>query len=171
MELLGPLPSRFALSGGNAKRYFNRKGKVPPAWCDAKVKKWPQTVNVWLRRTVTAHHQAVPLEPGGHPGGQVRVEPGGRVPLQLLPPHHVGAAAGEESHGCPVSEAPLDQLLGPDVQSDGDWDGWSPGTGTGTTGAPGRGLGRMEPRGRGLRAFCIHIACFIILFSLIVVHL
>lgn len=68
------------------------------------------------------------MEPVGHPGGQVRVEPGGRVPLQLLPPHHVGAAAGEESHGCPVSEAPLDQLVGPDVQSDGGWDGWSPGT-------------------------------------------
>lgn len=38
-----------------------------------------------------------------------------------------------------MSEAPLDQLLGPDVQSDGDRDGWSPGTGTGTDGAPGTG--------------------------------
>ncbi|CAF96884.1 unnamed protein product, partial [Tetraodon nigroviridis] len=28
MELLGPLPSQFALSGGNAKRYFNRKGQL-----------------------------------------------------------------------------------------------------------------------------------------------
>lgn len=28
IELLGPLPSQFALSGTNAKRYFNRKGKM-----------------------------------------------------------------------------------------------------------------------------------------------
>ena len=26
IELLGPLPSQFALSGKNSKRYFNRKG-------------------------------------------------------------------------------------------------------------------------------------------------
>lgn len=28
IELLGPLPSRFALSGRNSKRYFNSKGKI-----------------------------------------------------------------------------------------------------------------------------------------------
>lgn len=54
----------------------------------------------------------------GDPAGQVRVAPGGGLPVQLLPPNHAGAAAGEKSHGCPVFETPLDRLVETDVQSE-----------------------------------------------------
>lgn len=55
---------------------------------------------------------------GGDPVGQVRVAPGGRLPLRLVPPPHVGAAAGEKSHGRPVLETPVDHLVETDVQSE-----------------------------------------------------
>lgn len=54
----------------------------------------------------------------GDPVGQVRVAPGGRRPLQLVPPPHVGAAAREKGHGRPVFEPPLDRLVETDVQSE-----------------------------------------------------
>lgn len=41
---------------------------------------------------------------------------GGRLPVQRVPPDHVGAAAREKSHGCPVSETPLDHLVDTDVR-------------------------------------------------------
>lgn len=42
---------------------------------------------------------------------------GGGLPVQLLPPDHVGAAAREKSHGRPVFETPLDRLVDTDVHA------------------------------------------------------
>lgn len=114
IELLGPLPSQFAHSGRNSKRYFNHKGKIPTV-SRAVTLKWPPTFT--LRRTITPHRQAAAVELIGDPAGQVRVASGGGLPVQLLPADHVGAAAREKSHGRPVSETPLDHLLDTDVQT------------------------------------------------------
>lgn len=116
IELLGPLPSQFALSGRNSKRYFNRKGKIPTVSCAVPLK-WPQQSTFALRRTITPHRQAAAVELIGDPAGQVRVASGGGLPVQLLPADHVGAAARAKSHGRPVFETPLDHLLDTDVHT------------------------------------------------------
>lgn len=62
-------------------------------------------------RSAEAHLQAEAVELVRDPAGEVRVASGGGRRLRLVPPHHVGAAAGGKSHGGPMSATPLDDLL------------------------------------------------------------
>lgn len=127
MELLGPVPLPFALSGRYSREYFNRKGETVTGWLSVKctlggVVCFSKSEFGALRsasfncpgppahapfRRAASHLQPEAVGPVRGAAGEVRVAAGPGGSVQRLPADHAGAAAGPAGHGGAVPAARL----------------------------------------------------------------
>lgn len=108
IELLGPIPLPFALSGRYSREYFNRRGKtVCPSVCllfSASLCTCLTCLCTCLR-WAASHLQPEAVGSVRGAVGEVRVAAGSGGSVQWLPVDHVGAAAWPQSDGSAVSAA------------------------------------------------------------------